>query len=332
MPQSKASLDSLVERVIDAISRELPAVVASKDRAWELSPALAVLDCVLSLNRNYDRFVVPRIERFRLNHPNTTQISDLKAILDSYADAAEFLAKEMAYRDAGRAIVFEQVVALLLAEIAKRPTQQESESLRDWAVTSTPSQGLRCPIQGFKLAGWQYLRMLLGADTCKPDVHIVRFVERAVASKITPVQALTILESAAGRCGYRLIDLDTTIWESSARATRNLVPVNNEQHVIPWTTVAEMLAVIHRRPAMWLGAKSLERLRGFIAGWETAQRQQGSNCRAFSDFEEWFAMYKHDGLSFDIARLQGAEDHVGFDLWFSWFNEFLSVQGGLDGA
>ena len=35
----------------------------SVDRAWSREPALRVIDCVLSLRRNYDLFVVPRLSQ-----------------------------------------------------------------------------------------------------------------------------------------------------------------------------------------------------------------------------------------------------------------------------
>jgi hypothetical protein len=39
-------------------------------------------------------------------------------------------------------------------------------------------------IKGFKLSGFQYLRMLFGAQTTKPDVHIVKFISEIVGRKV----------------------------------------------------------------------------------------------------------------------------------------------------
>ena len=39
-----------------------------------------VIDCVLSLNRNYDDMVVPRVMQFEANHPTVTSVADFRVI------------------------------------------------------------------------------------------------------------------------------------------------------------------------------------------------------------------------------------------------------------
>jgi hypothetical protein len=83
-------------------------------------------------------------------------------------------------------------------------------------LTISPS-GFR----GFGLAGFQYLRMLFGANTTKPDVHVRQYVSEAVGRRrVSEVEALNLLERAASDAGIGLRDLDTTIWEKSARSWR----------------------------------------------------------------------------------------------------------------
>ena len=74
-------------------------------------------------------------------------------------------------------------------------------------------------IRGFGLAGFQYLRMLFGANTTKPDLHIRRYVGHCIGEPVTDMRALQLLEPAAKEAGISLRDFDTTIWERSARAT-----------------------------------------------------------------------------------------------------------------
>ena len=59
--------------------------------------------------------------------------------------------------------------------------------------------------------------MLLGAQTTKPDVHIIRFFSNIVGRKVTDVQALYLLDRAAKRAGLPIRELDIAIWEKSAR-------------------------------------------------------------------------------------------------------------------
>jgi len=75
-------------------------------------------------------------------------------------------------------------------------------------------------IQGFALAGFQYLRMLFGANTTKPDIRICQWVTVAVGHAVSPDQALQLLEPAAAEAGISLRDADATIWEMLSRGSR----------------------------------------------------------------------------------------------------------------
>ncbi len=59
--------------------------------------------------------------------------------------------------------------------------------------------------------------MLFGANTTKPDIHISRYVASQVGHSVSDIRALRLLEDAATEAGVVLRNLDTTIWESSAR-------------------------------------------------------------------------------------------------------------------
>jgi hypothetical protein len=98
--------------------------------------------------------------------------------------------------------------------------EDQLSRLEQWARTARPEGFLALRIPGFALAGFQYLRMLFGANTTKPDIHIIRLVGSQVGHPVSPIQALRMLEDAASEAGISLRDLDTTIWESSARSGR----------------------------------------------------------------------------------------------------------------
>jgi hypothetical protein len=86
-----------------------------------------------------------------------------------------------------------------------------------WARTAHSDDHVALRIQGFALAGFQYLRMLFGANTTKPDIHILNRVESLLGYRPSPIEALRLLEKAAREAGISLRDFDTTTWESSAR-------------------------------------------------------------------------------------------------------------------
>jgi hypothetical protein len=80
-----------------------------------------------------------------------------------------------------------------------------------------PTDYERFGVQGFGLSGFQYLRMLFGVPTIKPDVHIRRFVSDAVGRTVTDEEALALMEAAGKHLEWPLSRLDYAIWDRSAR-------------------------------------------------------------------------------------------------------------------
>ena len=123
------------------------------------------------------------------------------------------------YRDPARSRTLAGVVGYLIGILEQQSGRSEDEGLARWASKARPADYQGVGIRGFGLAGYQYLRMLFGADTTKPDVPICRFVRNALHRRVSDVAALDLLESAASVAGVKVRDLDTTIWEASARQT-----------------------------------------------------------------------------------------------------------------
>jgi hypothetical protein len=91
---------------------------------------------------------------------------------------------------------------------------EQSSLLENWARESHWNDGAAPRIRGFGLAGFQYLRMLFGANTVKPDKWIRAFVTEKLGRNVSDRQALELLELAAPKAGVSsLRDMDTTIWE-----------------------------------------------------------------------------------------------------------------------
>lgn len=194
-----------LERLVTSI-RKLR-IVKSNDLAWDRPPALRVIDCVLSLNRRYRAFVVPRLDRFAEKHKKVLSVRDLKELIENYgAPPYVFMGKELDYNDKARALILSKVVNWF----ARVPSLDE---LRAWAEKAKPSDYLELQIHGFGLAGFQYMRMLFEADTTKPDKWIIKFISDSVGRKVSDIQAVYLFERAAKEVGVRVRDVDTTVWE-----------------------------------------------------------------------------------------------------------------------
>lgn len=206
-------------RLTEELTRLAPSIRKSSDRAWARSPAVKVVDCVLSLNRNYDAFVVPRLDSLEQAHPSLRSVSDLVSEIRRSGTPHDFVVSALRYNHRERAETLAGVANWLAANVTGEGDEPaQSARLNRWAVAASPSDYRIMRVKGFALAGFQYLRMLFGANTTKPDIHICRFVEGILGlHRIRPEDVLELLESAAAQSGVSLRDLDTTIWEQSAR-------------------------------------------------------------------------------------------------------------------
>jgi len=148
------------ELLLRAIERDYPTIRPSTDPARSRSPALRVIDCVLSLNRRYDAFVVPRLVAFEHAWPTVTSVLALRELIDSFASPIEFMEHCLNYRDAARAITLRRVVDYLIITSRQYEGSAEEELLQRWAVGARPSDFTKVRAAGFGLAGFQYLRML----------------------------------------------------------------------------------------------------------------------------------------------------------------------------
>jgi hypothetical protein len=217
-------MDAYYQRLVDGLRNLAPFIRVSNDPAWNRPPALRVIDCVLSLNRPYDRFVVPRLNGFEDALPHIDSISDLLNEMRKYTSSHEFVCKTLNYRHSERAVILGKVACRLERISATTASDDQLQNLMDWAKEATFSQWQEEPIRGFALAGFQYLRMLFGANTTKPDIRICQWVASVINHQVSPPRALKLLEQAAAEAGINLRDADTTIWEMLARKS-NKTPI-----------------------------------------------------------------------------------------------------------
>ncbi len=211
---------NIAEADIDAVANEIVKFASDlpspEDLVDSRSPAVKVTDCVLSLNRPYDTFVAPRLKTFMSNHPNIQQITELAELITSYSTPHAFVQQELNYNHEDRARILHEVVMFLCTIIQQTPTMPEEKALKQWVVETQP-QTHRLNIRGFGPAGFQYLCILFGADTTKPDIYIIRFVSDILNRDVSDLEAHALLEAACEREDLSVRAVDSYIWKKGAR-------------------------------------------------------------------------------------------------------------------
>lgn len=221
----------------DVLKERFGHVEIRHDYGWSGNTALSVLDCVLSLNRRYDSVVFPRIQAFANRYPKVTELSHLKSMFDAYEEVGAFSREKLNYNDVRREHTIRGVVAYLTAIQANHSGETEWERLQAWAHSVQPSDYTQVGVKGFGLAGFQYLRMLFGVQTTKPDVHIIRFVSTITGKSVNDMTALCLLEQAAKQANLPLREVDGAIWEAGTRGETTPVPPKIKEPAAPEETV-----------------------------------------------------------------------------------------------
>ena len=178
-------------------------------------PVMLVVDAAFSsTGLDYKEVVKPAAERFHqefVESGNVSSLADLRSLQDNSEYAEKF--------GAGRPELVWKIAEALLENT--NDTTDDLSVLQSWAENADP-QDRDDPIRdlnGIGLATFQYLRMIAGANTVKPDIQVERFIEEldtAVPAFDLETESKTdVLESCrwlADNSEYTLIEIDQIAW------------------------------------------------------------------------------------------------------------------------
>ena len=191
----------------------------SKSEEASRPPAIRVIGCVLSLRTSYERVVKPRLETFMLNHPDIVNVRELEKLIESYPSPYYFIQRELNFSSKRKAEMLLQVVKYVCQIIDKTPNVAEVDSLKKWADEVKPQECYNLNIKYFKLAGFQYLRMLFGADTAKPDIHVRNFLSELLNRDVSAIESILLLEKASKREKIPVRAVDIFIWKKGSNSS-----------------------------------------------------------------------------------------------------------------
>ena len=118
----KEPRESDIAALATKLEQIAPHVSKSDDPGWSHPPAVQVINCVLSLNRPYDRFVVPRLKIFMNRHPEIRRVAELANLMAGYSTPHEFVVNELDYNHEDRARILQSVVTFVRSVVEKIPT------------------------------------------------------------------------------------------------------------------------------------------------------------------------------------------------------------------
>jgi len=165
-----------------------------------------LFDTVLDY-QNRAETVRKALAHFRSEHGDDVRsFEDLEAVLAAHPEDEDLADTLWGNRHWRRARELRGLVAYF-----RERDVTDLTALRRWA-TGSSQEDFVTDIHGLGPAAYRSLVMRLGVDTIKPDVHLLRFVERAVGRRVSQDEAVDALEAVARRLRISARTLDASIW------------------------------------------------------------------------------------------------------------------------
>ncbi len=116
----------------ERIRQDFPGPRPLRHPIWRQSPAAKVIDCVLSLRKNYDNVVAPRVQRFVERYSDTVTCTDLRMLMDRFESPEVFVAEVLDMRSSRKAEMLTGVVDYLIDVQSRFNGANEAERLTTW--------------------------------------------------------------------------------------------------------------------------------------------------------------------------------------------------------
>ena len=184
-----------IERVLEYLAQIPMTYDVQPEEFGYSNPVLVCMDAVLSINRKYNSFVVPRLQYFMQKYPDVTELANLKQLVQEVGYDGFHLAWN--YRHPARVMVLERLADRYIEHNLENEFADDLQGMRHWARSVAVTDYRHFGVEGIGLATFQYLRMMLGVSTIKPDVHIKKAMEAALGRKAGEIESISLLEEAS---------------------------------------------------------------------------------------------------------------------------------------
>ena len=210
-----------ITKIIARIREIAPDPLRRDKTVLDHTPAVKVINSVLSLGMDYRRVIEPKLDAFQDKNPDVRQVTELAAFIKDYETPIDFLSNEFNYKPKPKSIrkanAINSICEKLCGIINASPSVSEEDAIRQWALQAKPEGYRVWKIKEFRLTGFQWLRVLFGADTSKPDRRILNFLSDTLNEKFPDsdkkkLEAVDLIEEASAHSEFSARDIDRIIW------------------------------------------------------------------------------------------------------------------------
>lgn len=178
------------------------------------NPVMLLMDATLSINRQYNKFVLPRLEYFKLKFPNINTLEEINNLINE--KGIDDFESVWNYNHPKRVEILQNLALFFLDYKTENSIKDDLESMKHWAKSVDINSGKILPIDGMGFTTSQYIRKMLGVDSVKPDVHIMRSIFEGIGEKMSDKKTVLFIEKAAEDMGITATALDHAIWKHYA--------------------------------------------------------------------------------------------------------------------
>ncbi len=194
---------------------ETVGVTAKKEiqEQWVNNHVEAIINTVLAMRQRWKETAEPRFTEYQKNYPHIKTLYDLDNLIKSTSEQ-EFCKKVLGIaitkNNFWRYKMLNDIVKAFTEYQKENGFNSDREAMMDWAKNCNLSQleeDIVGSLNNVGPATVQNLRVCLGIDTVKPDVHIINALK-----KIKLGNEVEICELISELTGYKCIELDQIFW------------------------------------------------------------------------------------------------------------------------
>lgn len=180
---------------------------------WVNNHVEAIINTVLAMRQKWKETAEPRFEEYQKKFQDINTLYELDKLIKSKSETnfcKEVLGLNINKENNWRYIMLYDMVNAFLEYQKEKGFSSDREAMMDWARNCNLSKLENDPIGGLTnvgLATVQNLRMCLGIDTIKPDVHII-----SALKEIGLGNEVEICELISELTGRKCRELDQIFW------------------------------------------------------------------------------------------------------------------------